>query len=443
MIELLAYLIVLVAYLPGLLMIKDSNGLQRAPLLLFAFVGMFLFNALGSILVMMRHYNYFGPLLTPQYVTMLIVQVLLFYAVAVPYLHAKQYGRRSSSSRVGPRGTDTIFSIVLGSLTVLILALYLRETGRFLITDLISGKLNAHNVLDYRAHTYGLANFRFFRLGFLVLPAMIGAHIVLTSMRDKILDPIRAIGLLACFVPPLLMAEKVGVLYVVLVLFAAWVVGRQSDLVNVKARSGWYLVLPLTLAALPTTVIYLMYYTGGENVLAEVSRLFLFRTLGSYTESIAAAVPFAQEAGWLHGRSWPNIGGLLPWQRINIEAALHHYMTNWTVTFEFSGLVGSSSLPAVAEGYINFGWPGFICIALIWFFILIVSQEVLDRLRPQLVAQVLTAWYAYLALFTSLTSLFATLVSFIHTAVALAVYLLYLTIWVMCAAYQRTRKIKQ
>jgi oligosaccharide repeat unit polymerase len=439
MFELLVYLIILVAYLPGLFLIKNRNGLQRAPLLFFAFIGMFFFNALGSIMVMTRHYNYFGPLLTSQYVSMLILQALIFYAVAVPYLNWKQHNQARMLPQVCPKGCNTIFIIFLGCLVVFILALYLRDAGGFLIVDLMNGKLNSNTVLEYRANTYGLTNFRFYRLGFLVLPAMICAHLVLISMGEKRLSLVRAVGMVACLVPPLLMAEKAGVLYLILVVFAAFVIGGRSGFENVKIRTRWPLLLLMTFAVLPTLLIYFMYYAGSENDLNRVFHLMLFRTFGSYTESIAASVTFAQEAGWLHGLSFPNVGGLLPWERVNIEAALHHYMTHWTVTFQFLGLVGSSSLPAVAEGYINFGWLGFIGTALIWFFILIIFQEILDRLRPQPVAEILTAWYAYLAFFTSLTSLFATLVSFIHTAVAFAVYLLYLTIWISCAAYQKTR----
>jgi hypothetical protein len=156
--------------------------------------------------------------------------------------------------------------------------------------------------------------------------------------------------------------------------FAALVIGYQSRFDNVKIRTQWPLLLLMIFAALPTLLIYLMYYPGSDNDLIKVFQLLMFRTFGSYTESIAASVPFVQEAGWLRGLSFPNAGGLLPWERVNIEAALHYYMAFWKVTFQFSGLVGSASLPAVAEGYINFGWIGFIGTALILFFVLIIFQ---------------------------------------------------------------------
>jgi hypothetical protein len=66
---------------------------------------------------------------------------------------------------------------------------------------------------------------------------------------------------------------------------------------------------------------------------------------------MAAVLPFTQKSGWLHGRFFPFARGA--WHSLNIEAAFHHYMTHWKVTFQFADLIGSSPLPAVAEGYIN------------------------------------------------------------------------------------------
>ena len=109
MFELLIYFIILVVYLPGLFLIKNRNVLQRAPLLFFAFIGMFFFNALGSIMVMTRHYNYFESLFSLQYVAMLIIQALLFYIVTVPYLNWKQHRQIRISPQPCPPGCNSIF----------------------------------------------------------------------------------------------------------------------------------------------------------------------------------------------------------------------------------------------------------------------------------------------------------------------------------------------
>ena len=69
----------------------------------------------------------------------------------------------------------------------------------------------------------------------------------------------------------------------------------------------------------------------------------------------------------------------------------------------------------VAEGYINFDWLGAATFSLGAFLTVTFMQEILLRVRMGLLSFSLMAWYAYLSMSIAMTSVFATIVSFVHT----------------------------
>ena len=90
---------------------------------------------------------------------------------------------------------------------------------------------------------------------------------------------------------------------------------------------------------------------------------------------------------------------------------------NWRFVLRFEGLPGSISVPTVAEGYINFGWLGAAAFSFGAFVSVTFMQELLLRLRMGLLSFSLMAWYAYLSMSIAMTSVFATIVSLVHTYV--------------------------
>ena len=98
-----------------------------------------------------------------------------------------------------------------------------------------------------------------------------------------------------------------------------------------------------------------------------------------------------------------------------------------------SSLSGSTSVPATGEGYVNFGWPGFILFSITSFLCVIIFQELLLRLRMAATGLALSAWYGYLGFMLFTTSLFATFVSLIHTIIAMAV----ISFWFLVRKFSR------
>ena len=418
----LSYLLVLLAYLPGLIAATRMRVIIQLPVVLFCFLGMFFFNAAGSILVMTRHYNYFGSLLSFEYVMMLVLQPLLFYMVTGPYVLL----REPKETTLINTQSDKAVTAVLVILCLVILAAYFLRVGRFLAYDLLSGTLKQQNVLEYRMRTYGLPEYPIYRLGFLVFPILVAVQLFLGGSAKGRFERGRILGISLCLMPPLLLGEKAGVLNVTAALVIAYSVHLASLGRSFQSMFNPRLLAALAIALIPTLFAYSRYYRDSIMTSVEVIDTLLFRMFGVYSEALAAIVPFSREAGELGGTTLPNIKGLLPFERINLEAALHHYMTYWTVEMKFSGLPGSLPVPALGEGYVNFGWPGFIIFGLVSFGCVVLVQEIFLRFRFGTTSYSLMVWYGYLAMTMATTGLFATFVSLIHTVLLLLVFVIYL-----------------
>lgn len=429
MIEIGSYIIVLLSYFPGLYYIFKYNEINRLPLVVFCFLGLFLFNALGSILVMYRHYPCLqGSILTPEYIGILVAQAVIFYLIAGPYV----YFRRRLQEDVILRKTDTAFIFVIAPIIILLLVLYYQEVGTFLVVELISGKMNHSNLLEYRELTYGLTNFRYYRLGFLVLPSILAAHALLVCSARKRFTPWYLVVIFVCFIPTILLGEKSGILYLILVMIIAYSVKLSFkgngliDMVRLKYLFGIFA------AFIPTIIIYQLYYSGLAKKF-KISNL-IYRILGVYSESIALSVKWVDQNGHLSGLTLPTIKGLLKHDRFNIETALHVYLSSLFGDFHSTTtqLQGNIPVSAIGEGYINFGWMGVVLFAGISFISVVFIQEILLRLRLGIISYTLMVWYAYLSLNISMYSIFYTFFSFIHTYVFVGVLALYyITFYIM------------
>jgi hypothetical protein len=138
---------------------------------------------------------------------------------------------------------------------------------------------------------------------------------------------------------------------------------------------------------------------------------------------MAASVPFVDAHGYLGGVTMPNVKGLFPHERFNLEAAMHGFLAAGSESLSQVALPGASPVPATAEGYVNFGWPGFVLFSVVAFASVVVVQEILIRLRSRFgsAAWALSAWYGYLGFTLMTTTVFATFISLIHTVLAAGV----------------------
>ncbi len=413
----LLYLLVLAAYAPGLYAIARLPRLAAMPVITFTFLGMFLFTAVGSILVMTQPHFALGSLLSKEYVAMLVLQPGTFYLLAGPYVAWK----RAPADRLpNTAAADRLLRDLLLLASVAILAAYYVKTGRFLLFDLLAGRINRLNILEYRAITYGLPEYPFFRLGFFVFPALAAAlTMAMASAGGR--PRVRSLAIVgACLLPPLLLAEKAALLHMGAVLFIAYACLLGTSGRPLSAGLNHKTLLLLLCAFVPTALTYLAHFSAETNSLRAIWEQFIFRIAGVYSETLAATVPFVEQHGYLGGTTMPNLKGLLPHERFNLEAAMHAFLASGTEYNPRSVLAGASPVPATGEGYVNFGWPGFFAFSVVSFGCVIAFQEVLLRLQKVAGALgfALSAWYGYLGFTLFTTSIFATFISLIHTVVA-------------------------
>jgi hypothetical protein len=502
------YAVVLAAYLPGVAFALFSKQATRHPVLLFAFLGLFAFHALGSIAVFLAASSISKiGYMHGQYAALLAAQAVVFYLAAIPYLYWR--GRQPASE---PSFTEhRAFSLLLLALTVGILTAYFSEVRHFLLLDLIAGDINSNNVLEYRLrYTYGLANYQYYRLGFLVLPAILGSYVILGALFRRQVDA-RALTLMVlCVIPSLLLAEKSAVLHIALVFLIAYATYLGLAGLPLIRMIRLRVVGIFMMIVVPTVGTYLIYdasyrkqvvlYTNvdklrdaasqpperpfsslsplhqrafrdlrrasiefnqhlakgiepgqarqlsadsifwrglsasgiAEDLISALSAI-AYRIFVVYSESFALVGPFVEQNGLLAGATLPNMRGILPHKQVRAEAIMHTYAYDpgraKDLAFATDDFPGSLPVSAFAEGYLNFGWIGFVAFGVLCMVSLILVQEVLHRSRSLgLFGYALMSWYAYLALTLSMTTVFATFISIIHTAVALFLAAIY---WAM------------
>jgi hypothetical protein len=408
---------------------------------------------------------------------MVIGEALVFYLVAGPYVY---FRRDHVATDFGDDDRISgVFRILLFVAIVTIIGAYYLEVRHFLVVDLVTGKINFKSAVPYRLqYSYGLPNFIYYRLGFLVLPAIVAAYTVIRCKLRGCFGPLDIAVIILCFVPQLLLGEKSGVLQVgIVILIALAVVSglRREPLYKLISPRMVGIVF---LLLLPIVVILVIYEASHEtlNVLdaplsdlehddtkvvyddqsretrqklveARFKRnLSPERLIGNlwpmiakignrvfviHSEVLALSVPFTEEYGKLGGATLPRARGLLPGKQLIIEVPMHIYAMDPKSAHQvfsdydfrsaptYEWFSGSMPVPALAEGYINFGWAGFLIFGIVTVASVILIQEILWRLRLGLLPLALMAWYGYLAVTLSMYSVFATFISLIHTGVLL------------------------
>lgn len=420
------FMLLMVAYLPGLAAILLIPRFTALPLVTFSFLSMFLFTAVGSISVLTTPHWALGPLYSGAYVKMLFGQIILFYLVVGPYVW---FRKTPVYPNFGSLELANVLRTVLTLGTLAILAYYYMKVGRFLVFDLVAGRINRVNILEFRQLTYGLPEFPVLRLGFFVFPALIAAITVAITSSRGILTGQSILLIILCMVPPLLLAEKAAILHMVVVLFVSYGLYLGDRGLPWARALQVKTVLALIVAFIPTVLVYLAYYNGPADSIQSTLDDFIFRIVGVYTEAMAASVLFVETHGFLNGVTMPNVKGLFSHERFNIEVAMHGFLAAGSEHHSQQVLKGASPIPATAEGYINFGWLGFVFFSLLIFTSIVLVQEIIIRLRPLFGAAVwaLSAWYGYLAFTLMTTTIFATFVSLIHTMLAISILVFWFT----------------
>jgi hypothetical protein len=403
----LAYALVLAAYAPGVMFALLSKRVWHFPIICFAFLGMFIFNAVGSIAVFSDEKIYWlafdTSAVSGELAILLVAQAVLFYAVCGPYI----FLRKEKEVVAKPIAND--FALVLVSVTAIIgiSALYYSKTGIFLVQEALSGAMNVDTAYGLREqYVYGVANWPLYNLAFVFIPVLLSNHgllVFLGSSGRAIVVPL--ICMLVSFCASLSLGSKGGLLGFLLSLSVAYVtfLGMTGKTPYKILQSGRFLI-SAALAVLTMIFGYLGAMTESLAYSTILQRM-VYRIFVAYPETIAAAISLQHSQGDIGVGVFPSMRGLLSHEQVALSTLLHQYQAH---------APGGVSVPFAAEAYLVAGWPSFLVMLPIVFITLVALQEFARLWRNGLFSVGFSAIYAYWALQLSLNGMFASLYNFMY-----------------------------
>ena len=407
----LLYAAVLTAYMPGVIALCLWPKCRHFPLICFAFLGMFFFNAVGSISVFKENKLYLLDFDTAdvavELALVLVFQVLIFYLVALAYLV------RRPIVRMTPVADENDRSLLLIGMAIIVLlgAIYYAETGTFLILHSLSGSMNMENALQFREqYVYGLKWWSIYNLGFFFLPLFLSGYALILFQVDRRQVWLVSMTLAVSLGSYITLGSKSGLLIFVLsfsvtyLTYFGMVVGGVTEFI--RLRKFW------TFVGVSLVLLYIGYDRAMPIGVSPTSfaQQIWYRVFVTYPETLAGALSFFHDFGALGVSVLPTMRGLLPHEQVSLSVELHQYI---------SGSPGGVSVPFSGEAFLIGGWPALLVIVPMVFAALIALQELFFLAPSRVGAIAFSALYAYLALNISMNGIFASLVTFMYPAVIL------------------------
>jgi oligosaccharide repeat unit polymerase len=400
------YFITVFIYITWLVYAVKTNKLLKFPIISTVFMGLFIFNALGSILIIfpdsMARNDYFSY----DYILMLNVQAIIFYALTSIYFYF--FGGNKPIKPTQAKKVDKFFLYILFIFLLLLLLFFFYKVGIPPLLKILSGKFGSRNeIIDYRTETIYSVNATLASLVFDIIPMLVGTYAFLNIFiqKKRLYYNYLITGL--CVLIAALPGGKGSILRIAIALFFAYLL-IQSESSNAPRKVIFpkRALLGLSTAFIPVLSLFNVYY-GSDFSVFEQLKLLIYRIIGVYSESLAATVTYTEKYGFLNGRTLPNIKGILNHNPIQIGKEMHIFLFNSTR--------GNAPISTLAEGYINFGWPGFVLFAIVTFIIVITIQEIFRSMPRNLFTLSLIVVYSMLATRVAQTGLFATLLSLTYT----------------------------
>ncbi len=401
------YLLTLLVYVPWLVRAARTRKFYEYPVVSFCFLGLFVCNAVGSLLVAFPTWYDRPDVWTVEYVLLLIAQAVLFYAVTgVYFLFVK--GRPRPAPAPPRLASELLFLHVLLALVCIILLVYVNDVGMPPLIEIIRGNLDETNVIGYRTETtVGLDRFYLYNLAFGPLPVVLCVQAFVLKLTRR-LPAAYAYALMAlAFFFASLPGGKGSIIDILTALGIAYMLVLWGYLGGTpRPLRMSRLVLPALLGVTPVLLMYRL-YMGPEAAASSILSSLTYRIIGVYSETTAGSVIYTQVVGFLHGASFPTIRGLLKHTQVGLSDEMHFFL--------FGG-PGGAPVPVAGEGFVNFGWPGFLVLTLIAYAIVIGLQEAFRRMEMDVFRLSLLIFYVLAATKMAQTSLFANLVSLTYTA---------------------------
>lgn len=402
----LLYALIIIVYLPGVVSLALWRKCWRFPILFSAFLGMFVFNAIGSIGVISDNKIYRLEFdvrdVINDFALVLVYQVCVFYLFIGMYVGLRRRGK--VVFRVAQ--ADIVLCAVIGLLIVLIAGFYFNEMGSFLLMSALDGSMNTENALSYRGErVYGNKNWPIYNLGFVFLPVLLSSYGLILAKNEKRYRVFFLVAICISFGSSLSLGSKAGVISFVMSLGVAYMSyqGMTGQSIWGVVRSRIFLCFSMVSVAL-MFVGYIRATPESLDLQSLIERI-CYRVFVAYPDSIAAAISYARNYGELGESVIPTIRGLLPHEQINLSLALHAYQ---------AGTPGGVSVPMAGEAFIAAGWPGVILVLPLVYIVLILLQELAFCFTEGLTSISFTALYAYLVVGLSMNGMFSSLFNLMY-----------------------------
>ena len=401
MIEKIAlYLITLFVYVPGLIYALKIEKISRYPILLFCFIGMFIFNALGSIFIMFPDLFTRTNFFSYKYILMLNLQAIIFYGVNLIYFHFKKKSYPKKVCKI--TFVDKLLRYFLIFMVGIFLGIFFWKVGNPPLLEILTGNLDSYSkIISYRtekvySNKYGILPV----MSLYVLPILTAVYIFAESSLKKKRSYYDYLLIFGCIFIVALPGGKGNILDIVTALFIAYLLLGGTRGVPKARKPIVYaqLLFWLSVALMPVAILYKFYYSTVVSGV-EIFKSFVYRIVGVYSESMAATVAYTETKGFLEGITFPRFKGFLHTsQPIDLGEVMSQFIFNSE---------GSAPVSAFAEGYINFGWIGFILITIITFILIILLQETLKSIPQNMLTFSLLVSYCMFATKISQISIFA------------------------------------
>lgn len=432
---LLLYASVLAAYLPGVGVIFASRTALRFPIITFAFLGMFFFNALGSIGVFSpeKIYTIFfdTSAVAEDVALVLILQALLYYIVVLPYV----LNRRAPLPPTCPTPGDFLllgFGIVAMLIPVI---LYFIETQTFLIFSAVDGSMGLDNSFELRMKAiYGLSNWPLYNIGMVFLPSVISSYALILFNLSNVYRWFSFLAIVVCIAISTLLGSKAGIIMFVVSLGITYgvLLGVSGERVITLLRAKKLFVF--TLFSLLLLYAGYMRASGSELGLSQLIERVWYRIFVVGPETIAGAISFVRENGELGISVFPSVRGLLSHEQVNLSLIIHEYI---------AGSPGGATLPFSAEAFISAKWGGFLAISVFIFLMLIIFQELAFRIKIGVASLAFSAILSYFSVRMMTIGVFATFLNLMYPAVIIAAALLFIFMTFVMNRYRRFKLIDE
>lgn len=146
--------------------------------------------------------------------------------------------------------------------------------------------------------------------------------------------------------------QKAPIIWLLLGLYSILLILKNKRY-NVKSLFAFALI------SIPFLFLFYSYFMNmKDRGVIEILSAIISRTFsGQLTPAYSYLELYPGSNGFLYGKSFPNPGGIFPFQRINLPIEVFNIKFSMFVSDD---IVGSAPAPFWGESYVNFGWIGII-----------------------------------------------------------------------------------